>query len=926
MKVILCFFAALSLVPAQDLFPGQAARLVIGQKTFTAQDSGADRNLLGGASGIAYANGMLFVADANRFGASPQNHRVLIYRNLGRDLPPVTKEFAVDDSIRCPACGGGSPAFSAADVVLGQPDFTKTDMTLLPKQNTLRLPTAVASDGQKLVVADTDNNRILIWNSIPLSNNAPADVVIGQADFTKGTAIRPPTNKSLLGPQGVWIQGGKLFVADTQNHRVLIYNTIPTANNATADIVVGQKDFNTAVELDLTKATVDPQSNNLLNPVSVTSDGVRLFVSDLGFNRVLIYNSIPTSNTKAADVVIGQPDFTSAIANNVEKLCPSNGKDTAGVLTYPEFCNKTLQYPRFALSDGKRLFIADGGNDRVLVFNSIPTTNAPTPDVVLGQLNDDINRVSDIAFPLLRASSDQLRTPSSLAWDGTNLFVTDPFNRRVMVFSLADKGLLYNAVRNSASVEVFAQGTITFAGTIRENDEVTVTIGTKAYKYKVKKDDRVEGVVLAVVKLISADTASLVLARPFANAGLIRISALKGGVDGNSIAISTATTPADATITLTTSGATLNGGQDAAKIAPGTLITIKGENLSETTASATEAQLTSELPRELGGAQVYFDGFRAPLVFVSPTQINAQVPFEVKDATSINAWVRTKFANGKISVTSPVAVPIVAQNPGIFADGGDDPRPGVVLHYSSKATGTVSVDGTAKGGDKATIQIGPDNNNRTYTYTVKDTDVLLSIRDGLIALINADTDSPVEAFGAGLFTRIRLRAKKEGPDFNGLVYKIPQDSGGAQVILTATTPALCCANVAGSRVTVDNPALPGETIVVYATGLGVVYKTDVTSPPLDTDQIPLATGKVYTGELLNLPNPNTSFVSSLAGAKTANVLFAGLKQGSIGIYEVHLELNSDLPTNDATEVTIAQDIYVSNSVTFPVKNPTVVVP
>ena len=140
MKVILCFFAALSLVSAQDLFPGQAARLVIGQKTFTAQDSGADRNLLGGASGIAYANGMLFVADANRFGASPQNHRVLIYRNLGRDLPPVTKEFAVDDSIRCPACGGGSPAFSAADVVLGQPDFTKTDMTLLPKQNTLRLP------------------------------------------------------------------------------------------------------------------------------------------------------------------------------------------------------------------------------------------------------------------------------------------------------------------------------------------------------------------------------------------------------------------------------------------------------------------------------------------------------------------------------------------------------------------------------------------------------------------------------------------------------------------------------------------------------------------------------------------------------------------------------------------------------------------
>ena len=913
MKVLLCFLAAVSIAPAQDLFPGQAARLVIGQRTFTAQFSGADFNLLGGASGVAYANGMLFVADSNRFGAAPINHRVLIYRNFGKDLPPVAKEFAVDDTIRCPACVGN------ADVVLGQTDFVTANLTLLPKQNTLRLPTAVASDGQRLVVADTDNNRVLIWNSIPTSNQAPADVVIGQTDFTKGTAVRPPNNKSLLGPQGVWIQSGKLYIADTQNHRVLIFNNIPTSNNAAADVVLGQKDFNSAVELDLVKATVDPQNNNLLNPVSVTSDGVRLYVSDLGFNRVLIWNSIPTSNTKAADVVVGQPDFISAIANNVVNMCPSNGVDANSKPTYPTVCSSTLQYPRFALSDGKRLFIADGGNDRVLVYNTIPTTNAAKPDIILGQLTDDINRVSDASFPQLRASSDQLRTPSSLAWDGTNLFVSDPFNRRIMVFSLADKGLVYNAVRNSASVDVFAQGTIIFAGTVRENDEVTVTINAKDYKYKLKKDDKVETAVLQIAALISANGGDPnVLARPFPG-GIIRLSALKGGVDGNAITLATTTTPADATITLTVSGATLNGGQDAAKIAPGTLITIKGDNLSEITASASD--LTKELPRELGGVQVYFDGFRAPLIFVSPTQINAQVPFEVSDATSINAWVRTKFANGKIVVSSPVAVPIVAQNPGIFADGGDDPRPGVVLHYSSKATGTVSVDGSVKVGDQATIVIGPADNNKTYTYVVKDLDTLATVRDGLIALINADPDSLVEAYGAGIFTRVRLRAKKEGPDFNGLVYNTTTNSD-AQVILTPTTTALCCANVAGSRVTADNPALPGETIVVYATGLGLVYPIDVVSPPLDSDKIPVGTGKPYNGSLLNQPNPATSFLSSLAGGKTANVLFTGLKQGAIGIYEVHLELNSALPTDAATEVTIAQDIYVSNVVTFPVVNPT----
>ncbi len=920
MKVILSFLAVGSLASAQDLFfKGQAARLVIGQPTFTAQRSGPDstvpgqtgERILGAATGLAYANGMLFVADSNRFGAAPLNHRVLIYRNLSTQIPPANVEFPVDDLKRCPACVG------EAATVLGQDDFTKNDLTLLPKQNTLRLPTAVASDGQKLIVADTDNNRVLIWNSIPTSNKAPADVVLGQADFTKSLAIRPPNNKSLLGPQGVWIQAGKLYVADTQNHRILVWNSIPTSNNPAADIVLGQKDFNTAVELDLVKSTVDPQQNNLLNPVSVTSDGIRLFVSDLGFNRVLIWNKIPTQNTTPADVVVGQPDFTSAVANNVEKLCDSNGKDaTTGALTYPAICSRTMEYPRFALSDGKRLYIADGGNDRVLVFNTIPTTNAPKPDIILGQLDDGINRVSESAYPLLTASSDQLRTPSSLAWDGANLYVSDPFNRRILVYSLADRGLEYNAVRNSASIDVFAQATISFGGTVRENDEVTATIAGKDYKYKIKKDDKVENIVVGLTNAINGGNGDPnVLARPFPNAGIIRMSALKGGLDGNAITLATSTSPADATITLTTSGANLNGGQDAAKVAPGTLITIKGEGLSDSTAAASD--ITKELPRELAGVQVYFDGFRAPLIFVSPTQINAQLPFEVSDATSVSAWVRTKRASGKIEVTSAVAVPIVAQNPGIFADGGPDPRPGVVLHYSSKATGTVSVDGSVKVGDTATIQIGPDDANKTYSYTVKEGNTLASIRDNLINVINGDPDAKVVATGAGVFTRIRLTAKTEGADGNGLVYKTVTNSD-AQVILTATTAALCCANVAGSRVTVANPALPGETIVIYTTGLGLIYSLGASS---DADRIPAPTGKPFTGELYNQPQPSTSFVSSLAGGKTAQVLYAGLKQGSIGIYEVHLELNSDLPTDETTELTIAQDVYVSNVITFPVKNP-----
>ena len=46
-----------------------------------------------------------------------------------------------------------------------------------------------------------------------------------------------------------------------------------------------------------------------------------------------------------------------------------------------------------------------------------------------------------------------------------------------------------------------------------------------------------------------------------------------------------------------------------------------------------------------------------------------------------------------------------------------------------------------------------------------------------------------------------------------------------------------------------------------------------------------------------------------------------MKHGGVGVYELKLLLNPDIPTNAQTQLTIAQDIYVSNIVTFPVVNP-----
>src|SRR5699024_8126784 len=105
----------------------------------------------------------------------------------------------------------------------------------------LRHPTAVWSDGSRLVIADTGNNRVLIFNSIPTSNGAAADVVVGQPNFTSGGSST--SRDTLSGPKGVYASNNQLIVADTGNNRVLVFDSFPTSNQPDADEVLGQNDF-----------------------------------------------------------------------------------------------------------------------------------------------------------------------------------------------------------------------------------------------------------------------------------------------------------------------------------------------------------------------------------------------------------------------------------------------------------------------------------------------------------------------------------------------------------------------------------------------------------------------------------------------------------------------------------------------------------
>ncbi|MFL6414091.1 MAG: RICIN domain-containing protein [Bryobacteraceae bacterium] len=910
--VILLTLSAIS-VYADGFTTGQAARAVIGQGTFTDGIDGTQQYLLGGASGLAYSGGVLYVADDNRLGANPENNRVLMFDTS--QIPGTRQDVvsASHPSSRCWLCG-----YSAFRVI-GQTSFMSSvsGRSDVPTNaaGSMNAPIAVGTDGRVLAIADTDNNRVLLWNNIPPNSTTPPNIVLGQANFTAFQSPQPINANSLRGPQGVWIQNGKLFVADTQNHRVLIWNSIPTSNNQPADVVLGQNGFNVAFAPTVSAgSSPSTTAARLLNPVAVTSDGTHLFVADLGYNRVLIWNQIPTNSAQPADVVIGQPDLTSAVPNYANALCTafSNG-------TYPARCEGTLNFPRFVLSDGRRLFVADGGNDRVLIYNTIPTANGAKADVVLGQ-PDFMTDIVTTLTPSIASTAidntgavDTTPTPTSLAYDGINLYVGDPYNRRVLIFSPGDIPIPQNSIVNWASEIIRQEGSVVVTGTVVADDTVTVSIAGTDYTYTVKSGDSLDSIAQGLVSLINASDPNATAIFQGKGSGGLYLSSKGVNLGFDAISLS-ASVSNPVNLSIATSGSYLTSGT-AATAAPGMLVEINGSNLADVSASNPTTNTSDNLPLQLGNVQVFMDGIPALIASVSPNRIVAQVPFWYNDRNSTSVYVRTVRADGvTTTVTNAQPLYIAPANPGLFSapafDGQIRPWPATgSRHQPGNATAVVSIDGTATANDTATISI----NGTAYTYTVKSGDTLLSIVNGLVSLINADPN--VTATVGAAFTRVVIEARSSGAAGTGITIG-SSTSSNATVTVTPYTNATCCYVVPNSPITPSNPAISGELIQIDASGLGLLQTPDGSyySPP---------TGPPYSGPV---PNSAINTVSATMGGSTAQVISAGLPTGSHGRYVVQMVVPADLLSNGATPLYIAQNAFISNTVTVPVLSSSLGIP
>jgi len=154
------------------------------------------------------ASGDVWVADSN-------NNRVLLY-----PAPITTGENAT--------------------VVLGQPN-RYVNACKPVSARTLCDPVSVALDVfGDVFVSDSASNRILMYSPNP-SQGAPAVLVIGQPDFVSQNC-NAPTAQSLCNPGGIaFDSNGALWVADSNNNRVLRFSQI--VNQASADVVIGQSNF-----------------------------------------------------------------------------------------------------------------------------------------------------------------------------------------------------------------------------------------------------------------------------------------------------------------------------------------------------------------------------------------------------------------------------------------------------------------------------------------------------------------------------------------------------------------------------------------------------------------------------------------------------------------------------------------------------------
>lgn len=287
-----------------------------------------------------------------------------------------------------------------------------------PSASTLYAPRGVYLSDDLLAVADSGNHRILIWRGVPDRDHAAADLVLGQPNAqSEGPAAagRGPENGFHL-PTGILVHQGRLFVADAWHHRILVWDRIPERSDEPPSWALGQENLSlvTPNRGRSNAATAAVGADGLYWPYGIGIVDDVFYVTDTGNRRVLVWNGVPTED-RPADAVLGQPDFVSSDENRGAEPGP-----------------RSFRWPHAVAGADGIFWVADAGDHRVLGWrgDAFFARSDRDADLALGQR--DLTSASE--FPYAPQSATTLRFPYGLATDGGVLAVADTANNRVLLW------------------------------------------------------------------------------------------------------------------------------------------------------------------------------------------------------------------------------------------------------------------------------------------------------------------------------------------------------------------------------------------------------------------------------------------------------------------------------------------------------------
>ena len=463
-------------IDPQRLETGMDAIAVIGQPDFYTREAGTGARGLSSPSGLAYdpSRQNLFVVDRNRvmaFDVSDQSLAQVAgfeaFAAIGQadfesnepneDLRkfsngPISLDYEFNrllvgsftknrvlmfDVSPARLEGASNPD---AIAVLGQPDFESTDPAVSQTRLTMARVT-VDTERQMAYVPDgyPAGNRINIFDIHPermQQTLTPMISQIGHINPDGETDFLSRSANDRITPRG-WTQGRdvtvdtvdhRLVMSDNYSHRVMVFelDRMNRLLERGATWVFGQEDPASAVLLPGRDATT------IKLPLAVEYDEShkRLFVADSWNNRVLVYDMTPgqVESGMPASYVLGQKDFTSYEPAAARNRISFGSRDGHGI---GPSGGRSAELSMDEVN--QRLFVTDGSNHRVLVFDVHPDRieNGADALAVLGQ--------DDFTSTRTGLSATHWNLPGDLVVDEAHqrLFVEVPFQNRVLVFDVS---------------------------------------------------------------------------------------------------------------------------------------------------------------------------------------------------------------------------------------------------------------------------------------------------------------------------------------------------------------------------------------------------------------------------------------------------------------------------------------------------------